>query len=67
MLAGHATLNGLKLQSNVVITVITGCRPFKPFAPGGAVTSGSAIPYSWQVSRIGPANQIDLDKKEIAV
>ena len=34
------------------------------FAPD-AVTFSPAIPYSWQVSRMEPANQIDQDEKEI--
>jgi hypothetical protein len=34
------------------------------FAPG-AVTCRPAIPYLWQVSRMGPARQIDQNEKEI--
>jgi hypothetical protein len=32
---------------------------YTPFAPD-AVTSSPAIPYSWQVSRIGTGHQINL-------
>src|SRR6266403_3071161 len=35
---------------------------YMPFAPE-AVTSSSAIPYSWQVSRIGTGHLIDKPKR----